>query len=104
MDNEKGITTDVPGICARLSPTMKHVLLRCSEVERWDGTGRTWPRQWPDLCGQRRNTSFQTIRALLNRGLVYADENGDGYGLTPTGIAAWITLRSTAHLLKEQQP
>ncbi|MCI1143089.1 hypothetical protein MOP88_13595 [Sphingomonas sp. WKB10] len=97
------MTRDVPAICARLSPTMKHVLLRCSEAERWERDGRTFPRWWSDLVAGMKRTSMQTIRALEARGLIYEDEHDNGYGLTSLGVATWIFLHSSAHILKEQQ-
>ena len=79
-----------------LSPSMLHVIGRCSEADRWDGSGRSMPRQWPDLVYGRRQTAFQTIRSLVDRGLLYEDENGDGYGLTSAGFPIWLDLHSRA--------
>lgn len=77
-----------------LTPAMKHVILRCSEAERWEQDGRTFPRWWTDLIAQRPRTSMQTVRALVARGLLYEDDHGAGFGLTTQGISVWLSLRS----------
>jgi hypothetical protein len=69
---------------------MMHVIARCSTVERWDRSGRTFGRQWPDLVAGRPRASYVTVKALISRGLLYRDD--EGIGLTPDGVRAWIEL------------
>lgn len=75
-----------------LTPSMRHVISRCSEVETWERTGQTFGRQWPDLVAGRSHVSMSTIRALMDRGLVYRDSDGL-FGLTSAGMVAWLDLR-----------
>jgi hypothetical protein len=75
---------DVCEIAARLSPTQRALVLRCSDATDWCAQdGRTFGRQWGDLCAFRGG-SMRTIRALVRKGLVVEDRR-HLFGLTALG-------------------
>jgi hypothetical protein len=64
---------EIDAIADELSPSMRHVLRRCSDDVDWTLVDHvaTWPREWPDVVAGRKGVSFRgTVRALERRGLV----------------------------------
>lgn len=94
-NTEAGAVADVAAIARRLTKAQEHVLLRCSDAEAWDDTGRGMGRRWGDITHGRLHTSFSTVNALVNHALLYEDEDG-AYGLTTLGFAIYLGLRMDA--------
>jgi hypothetical protein len=85
------VASSLVKLADRLTPTQQHVMLRCSEAERWDRSGYGMARSWPDVVYGRRHTSMQTVRALVRMGLARADD--EGVSLTRLGLSVQLELR-----------
>ncbi len=93
------MTTELLALADRveaLSDSMKHVILRCSDAGSWADSTLGMGRQWPDLVHGRAQTAFSTVRALVDREILYEDADGL-FGLTQTGLAMLLELRAIAH-------
>lgn len=80
----------------RLSPTQRDVILRFSDAEEWDRSGRGMARQWADLVAMRKWASIRTLRAMVAQGIAeeeHMGRAGAGFRLTPLGLSVQYRVR-----------